>query len=132
MTAVQNSIRLRLDVPSQAVIGRPVPVTLLVENAGERTTDLHLLGREAAFDVVVSRSDGTVVWRRLEGEIIPAILQLKTLAPGEVLELHALWPQRTNRGRRVEAGLYSVRALLPTDDASPLETPTVQLRIVPE
>jgi hypothetical protein len=129
--AAQDSLRLRLDAPSEARAGVRVQVTLRVENAGDRPLDLYLRGRTIAFDVVVARDDGTVVWRRLDGEIIPAIIQLKTLAPREVFELRAEWDQRTNRGRPVAAGLYSVRGLLLTDAQMPLETPAVELRIVP-
>jgi hypothetical protein len=130
--AGQDSLQLRLDVPSEARLGAPVPLTLRVENTGGRPLDLYLRGRTIAFDVIVERDDGRVVWRKLEGEIIPAIVQVKTLRPREVMELHARWDQRTNRRRRVAAGLYSVRGALLTDMPTPLETAAVQLRIVPD
>jgi hypothetical protein len=40
--------------------------------------------------------------------------------------------QRTNRGRPVDAGLYSVRGVLLTEEQVPLETPIAQLRISAE
>jgi hypothetical protein len=126
------SPNLRLDVPTDAPRGATVPITLLVENPSEQPLDLYLRGRDIAFDVVVARANGDVAWRRLEGEIIPAILQLRTLAPHEVLELRAQWDQRTNRGRPVDAGLYSVRGVLLTEEQVPLETPIAQLRISAE
>jgi len=130
--SAQDSLRLTVRVPSEARVGRPVPVVLHVMNSGDRPLDLYLRGRTIAFDVVVTRDDGAVVWRRLEGEVIPAILQLKTLAPREVMELRAEWNQRTNRGRRVSPGRYAVRGVLLTETPPPPETDTVQLRIVPE
>jgi hypothetical protein len=131
MTA-KDAVRLRLVVPAEARVGRPVPLTLRVENTSDGAIDLYLRGREIAFDVVVSRTDGGVVWRRLEGEVIPAIIQLKTLPPREALELRAEWNQRTNQSRRAGPGLYSVRGVLLTDAPTPLETAAVELRIVPD
>ncbi|MFN2564596.1 MAG: BsuPI-related putative proteinase inhibitor [Gemmatimonadaceae bacterium] len=126
----QDSLRLGIDVPREVRLGQPVPVTFRVENVAGRPLDLYLRGRTIAFDVIVERrGGGAPVWRRLAGEIIPAILQLRTLAPGETFELRAEWDQRTNRGRRVSAGVYSVRGALLTDGA-PLETAAVELRIL--
>ena len=93
---------------------------------------LYLRGRTIAFDIVVAREDGNVIWRRLEGQFVPAIIQVKELAPGEVLELRGEWNQRTARGRPVGAGLYSVRGELVIGDAPPLATAPVQLRIGPD
>jgi hypothetical protein len=106
-----------------------VSITLRAENIGGRPLELYLRGRTIAFDVVVARADGEAVWRRLEGEVIPAILRLEVLTPGQVLELGAEWDQRTNGGAPVGAGSYEVRGLLLTD-AEPWETPPATLRIV--
>jgi hypothetical protein len=70
-----------------------------------------------------------VVWRRLAGEVIPAVVQLRTLAPGEVLELRAEWDGRPARGAPAP-GDYWVRGLLLTDGPEPLATPAAGLRIV--
>jgi hypothetical protein len=122
---------LRLDAPREVRRGAPVPMTLRVENTSDRPLDLFLRGRTIAFDIVVAR-DNDVVWRRLEGQVIQAIVQLKHLEPQEVIELHARWDQRSNQGRRVGPGLYSVRGELLTDTSTPLATPSVPLRIVPD
>ena len=105
-------------------------MTLRVENPGDRPLDLCLRGRTITFDVVVTGLGGDVVWRRLHGKIIPAILRLETLAPREVLELPATWDQRRNDGDLVLVGAYLVRATLLTDTEPPLETPIVELRIL--
>jgi hypothetical protein len=102
-----------------------------VTNAGSEPFALYLRGRTITFDVTVVRVGGPVVWRRLEGATIPAILQVKTLAPGEDLRLAERWPQRTNGGEPVGPGDYEVRGTLPTDAREPLATPTATLRIVP-
>jgi hypothetical protein len=129
--AAQDSLRLRLVAPNEIRAGETLPLTLRAENTADRPLDLYLRGRSIAFDVIVTRADGAVVWRRLEGEIIPAIIQLRTLAPREVMELRADWNQRTSRGRQVGAGLYSVRGVLLTDGPTPLQTDAIALRIVP-
>lgn len=123
--------KLRLDAPPEVRRGAAVPMTLRVENTSGRPLDLVLRGRTIAFDIVVAR-DNDVVWRRLDGEVIQAIVQLKRLEPQEVIELHARWDQRSNQGRRVGPGLYSVRGELLTDTSTPLATPSVPLRIVPD
>ena len=125
-----DSLRLRLDVPAGVRAGAPVPIVLRVENVSPRPVELYLRGRTIAFDVVVARADGGVVWRRLEDEVIPAVVQVRALAPNETLELRAEWDQRTARGAAVPAGEYVARGLLLTDRPEPLETPPVPLRIV--
>ena len=130
MTPSADSLRLSLDVPREARAGAPVPMALRVENAAARPLDLYLRGRTIAFDLVVERADGRPIWRRLEGEMVPAIVQLRTLAPGEVLELRARWNGRTARGAPAP-GDYVVRGLLLTDGPDPLATPAAPLRILP-
>ena len=124
-----DSLRLSLVVPHEVRVGQRVPITLRAENTGARPLELYLRGRTIAFDVVIAPEGGEVVWRRLEGEVIPAILRLEVLAPGQVLELRAEWDQRTNAGARVAAGSYEVRGSLLTD-AEPWESPEAGLRIV--
>lgn len=125
-----DSLRLQLHVPDQVRAGDTVPMTLRVHNVAGRPLDLHLRGRTIAFDIVVTRADGSTAWRRLEGQIIPAIIQLRTLAADEALELRAEWHQRTNKGEPVGSGVYTVQALLLTDAPQPLESPRVPLQIV--
>lgn len=105
-----------------------MPITLRVENVGSRPLDLYLRGRTIAFDLVVSRPDGTVIWRRLHDEMIPAILRLETLAPGAALELEDVWDQRSNDGELVTPGDYLVHGELLSEE-QPLVTPAEPLRI---
>ena len=102
-------------------MGAPVPITLRIANTGERPIELHLQGRTIVFDLTVRRG-AAVVWRRLEGESVPAILQIRMLAPGEVLELKETWDQQ------VGPGAYSVSGEIPTDGA-PLRAGPVPLTI---
>jgi hypothetical protein len=99
------------------------------QNRTERSIDLYLRGRTTIFDVIVARAAGEVVWRRLEDEIIPAIVHLRTLAPAERFEVVTLWDQRTKRGKTLEPGEYTARGLLLVE-GNPLETPSVPFRVV--
>jgi hypothetical protein len=105
-----------------------VGIALTVENDTPRAIDLYLRGRTPTFDVIVARSDGVVVWRRLENDIIPAIVSIRTLAPAERLELSTLWDQRMRHGNAVAAGDYTVRGFLLVEGES-LETTSVPLHI---
>ena len=123
------SLRLEISVPTEVRSGSPVPIALRARNTGGAPLELYLRGRTIAFDIVVAREDGAVVWQRLHGQTIPAILRVETLAPGGVLELTDVWDQRTNAGQRVAPGRYTVQGMLPTDAPEPLRTPPAPLRI---
>jgi len=127
-TSPTDSVRLELDVPAEARVGSTVPITLRVRNVGDRPIDLYLRGRTIAFDVIVRRPGGEPVWRRLEHEIIPAILRLETLGPRQVLELHAEWFLDAEARAGVAAALYHLEGLLLTDGA-PLRTEAVTLLV---
>lgn len=103
-------------------------ISLTVENDTPRTIDLYLRGRTPTFDVIVTRADGEIVWQRLENEIIPAIVSLRTLASAEGLELATVWDQRTGRGSSAEAGEYTARGVLLLEGESQ-ETKSVPFRI---
>lgn len=124
-----DSLGLELVLPRSVRAGERVQIMLRVQNRTERGIDLYLRGRTTTFDVVVSRSGGEIVWQRLEDEIIPAIVHLRTLAPAEQLELATVWNQRTKQGGPLEAGEYTARGLLLVE-GDPLETPSARFRIV--
>ena len=79
--------------------------------------------------MIVRRPGGEPLWRRLEHEIIPGILRLETLGPGQVLELRAEWNLDAEGRAGVPAALYHLEGLLRTDGA-PLRTETVTLRVL--
>ena len=111
---------MRLAVPRAVPAGDRVPINIRISNTAPAPVDLYLRGRDITVDIVVTDSTGDEVWRRLEGEIVPAILQLKTLASGEVLELTHEWNQTSRRGERVPVGVYGIRAFVLTDGSSSL------------
>jgi hypothetical protein len=131
LSLLLGSMTLDIVVPACVRVGEGVPITLRLTNADQRAADVYLQGRPAAFDIVITRRDGTPVWRRLEGAVVPAVLQVRSLAPGAVLEFHDTWPQRTNRGAAVGPGDYLVTGVLPTDPPAELRTRPARLRILP-
>ena len=126
-----GSMTLRIVVPARVRVCEPVPITLRLTNTGRKPVTAYLQGRPTAFDIVVTRADGSPVWRRLEGAVVPAVLQVRTLAPGEVLELTDTWSQQTNAGTVVGPGEYLVTGVLPTDPPAELRTGPARLRIMP-
>jgi len=123
-------VRFEIEVPPRVSAGQPVPITLRAKNTGAEPIDLYLRGREIAFDISVRDETGEIVWRRLEDRMVPAILQVRTLSPGESLELSDVWDQLTNSGRPANPGLYSVEGTFPTHSRQPAKTPLAPLRIV--
>lgn len=129
MTTGSDSVGVELVLPRSVRAGEPVPIGLRVRNHTRHALDLYLRGRRPTFDVVISNAAGEVVWRRLEGEIVPAVLQVRTLEPGEGLDLEAVWDQRTRSGRPAEPGEYTARGAL-LAEGEPLETPAAPIGIV--
>jgi hypothetical protein len=126
-----QALRLEIDVPPRVTAGDTVQITVRAINDAGGPLELYLLGRPVAFDVAVARADDrTVVWRRLEGQTIPMVLQARVLAPGDSLELEHAWDQRGNGGEIVGAGTYTVTATIHTD-SKPLTSPSAPLRIMP-
>lgn len=83
LAAAPAPLELRLEAPRQVRAGQPVPLRLTLTNRGDRPVEVELTGQPIAFDLAVVASDGTEVWRRLVGVPIEAILQPRTLAPGQ-------------------------------------------------
>ncbi len=126
-----DSLRLTLVAPDSVRAGDPVPIVLRLTNVTDRPVEAHFLGREIAFDIVVASEDGTILWRRLERAVVPGILQVRVLAPGQTLELKDAWRQRTSGGEPAPPGRYTVWGVLPSDAREPLRTPPTHLRIRP-
>jgi hypothetical protein len=131
LLACLGSMTLQIVLRDTVRSGEAVPITLRLTNTSRKPATVYLQGRPVAFDIIVSRHDGEVVWRRLEGAVVPAVLQVRTLGPGEVLEFNDSWSQRNNQGKPVRPGEYLVAGVLPTDPPAELRTKTVPLRILP-
>jgi hypothetical protein len=122
-----DSMRVEIVVPPRVAAGEPVPIAIRIANTADRPIELHLQGRTVVFDLIVRKGD-MVVWRRLHGQSVPAILQLRMLAPGELLELKDTWKQHDDAGRKVGPGEYSVSGEVPTD-GEPLRAGPVPLTV---
>ncbi len=127
---VSHPVSVTVVAPDSVRRGEPVPITLRLTNTGKKPENVYLTGRSITFDIIIARKDGEIVWRRLEHATGQQILQVKTLAPGETLELKDRWRQRTNAGAAVAPGDYTVTGIIPTD-RDPLLTAPVPLRITP-
>ncbi len=110
-------------------MGTPVPMVLRLHNDGP-AADLVLQGRPVAFDLVVTRPDGTAVWRRLAHATVPAILALHRLGAGEKLEWRDSWGLVDDRGDAVPPGDYLVSGRLPTEPETQLTTLPMRLRLL--
>jgi hypothetical protein len=106
-------LELLLEIPAEIRQGVAVPFKLVLENRGDQPADVELGGDPISFDLSVRSSDGSEVWRRLEGVATADILISRTVAPGAAIEFADTWPQRSNKGRAVGPGVYRVRGILP-------------------
>jgi hypothetical protein len=126
----REQIRLDIEAPQRLPRGEPVPITLIIGNTSDRHVDLYVTGRPVAFDIVITSADGTVVWRRLEGQTIAAILQVLELRPHSTFELRDDWMQRTNKGVAVEPGRYKIVGELIMERQGSLVSRPANLEIV--
>lgn len=124
-----GNLLVTLHAPGTARAGTTIPIALRLENRSSEQLELYLRGREATYDFIVTARDGDIVWRRLEGEIVPAILRVDVLEPGQILEFRDTWDQRNNGGEAVAPGYYTIRGAVLSDGSATLESPAFQLRI---
>lgn len=128
---LQDSVAFRTTVLPPSPAGEPVALHLRLTNRTERPLVLPLIGRPPVFDVVVSRGDGTVVWRRLAHAESGAEAWTRTLEPAETLTFDATWDGREAGGGIAPPGLYRVTGALRTGVAGDLVTLPAPLRILP-
>jgi hypothetical protein len=130
MGAGVPSLEFWLEVPASVRVGTPVPLTVKLQNTSNRPVELSFSGRPA-YDFVVTKPDGLEVWHWSHGQAIQAILELKTLKPGEAVEFAEAWGQRDNEGKPVPSGTYWVRGILNLEHPAKLETEPKSLSILP-
>jgi hypothetical protein len=129
--SLRDTMTLDLVLPGTVQVGDSVSIMLRVTNTGRKPATLYSQGRPTAFDIVVARPDGSLVWHRLNQAVISSVLQVRELAPGEMLEFEDSWDQRDDRGQAVSAGEYRVTGVLPTDPPAELRSRPARLRILP-
>lgn len=115
-----EGVLVRLVIPDAVAPGEMVPMTIRLTNTTSDARALYLRGREVTLDVAITDSAGNEVWRLLPGDPIPAIVQLRTLAAGDTIELRHEWNQVTRQGGRLPDGTYTVRAEVLTDGSASL------------
>lgn len=126
---VDPNIRLALEIPGRVPAGSVIPITMRLENTSTAPVELYLRGRELTCDFLVTAPGGAIVWRRLEGEVVPAILRLEVLLPGRTIDFRDSWDQVGNSGELVAPGAYSIVGAVLTDGPSRLESAAVALQI---
>jgi hypothetical protein len=129
MASPGDSMRFEIVAPDSVPAGEPVPILLRLSNPGRETITVYLQGRPIAFDITVSDGEGRVVWRRLAGKVVTAILAVRELEPGATLEFRDVWPQVDGSGEPIASGDYVLSGSLLTDHPEPLRTPPHALRI---
>lgn len=125
-----TQLRVSLSAPDSAPAGSTVPMAIRLENVGIAPLELYFRGRAIAYDIVIRDTAGQTVWRRLQGQIIPSIIQVKVLDPGEVLELPHEWDQRNDRRELVEPGYYMAHGIVLTDRPEPIVSTQKQLLVM--
>jgi len=118
----QAPLDFSISAPKSVRVGQPAPIVLRITNVSDKSVEAHFLGRTIAFDIVVTTSDGTIVWRRLGEGAGQSILQIRTLVPGETMEWRDNWiPKRVGR--------YRVQGVLPSDSPEPRRTDWVEIDV---
>lgn len=115
-------LELTISTPRSGRVGQSVPVVLRLTNVSDRPAEAHFLGRTIVFDIVVTTSDGAIVWRRLGEGASQSILQVRTLAPADTLEWRDQWTPKA-------PGRYRLQGVLPSDDPEPRRTPWVEIEV---
>ena len=109
-------VLLSLELPERVRLGQAVPLAIRVTNETSEPDTLELTGRPPAFDFLVEDPNGNEVWRRLRGQVVSMMLQVRVLQPGESVHLAHTWDQRGDDAAQVQPGLYIVRGMLPSPD----------------
>jgi intracellular proteinase inhibitor BsuPI len=124
-------MHVEISVPAEVRRGDSVPIALRLVNDADTAVEVVLQGRPVAFDATVTRPDGELVWRRLAGETVTAILQLRRVPAGGSLEFRTAWDQRSAGGEPVPAGEYVVQGAIPSDPPTVLRSGPAKLKILP-
>jgi hypothetical protein len=121
-----EALSARIEVREQTA--RAILLELRVRNdSGHRLT--LALGGRPAYNVLVKRPDGTLVWEWQRGQIVQQILEYRSLDPGEELRFEVTWKLVDARGRRVPPGEYLVRGVLNLEPPETLVTDPLRVRV---
>jgi hypothetical protein len=129
--AANDSLRLAMELPARVRAGEVVAIMLHARNVSGRALELYLQGREPTADVLVHTSSHELVWHRLAGLSVQAILRLEPLAPDESLTVHVTWDQRGDDGIPVPPGVYQITARVLAEGDGALSFPPAWVEILP-
>ena len=108
--ASAGALALLVDVPATVRAGEEVPVAVTIVNRGAAPVEVGGLH----VDVVVTREDGTELWRRSRHESPAPVTRPEVmLRPSEMRGSGWSWNQRDDGGRPVPPGAYRIRAEAP-------------------
>lgn len=116
--AVLGDLMLTLSVEgratrAQADQGEPIELGLSLINRGR--TKILTLRQRPAYDFIVTREDGTEVWRWTHNKTIEDLPKDIEFAPWSGgLHYRATWDQRNNDGSPISVGKYWVQGVLYT------------------
>ena len=108
--ATAGPVVLLLDVPPRARIGVEVAIAATLVNRGDASESVPAAGP----DIVITRADGTEVWRRSRHAPRASATPAAALKPREMRGSGYTWDQRDDAGRQVPPGTYHVRATIPS------------------
>ena len=127
--AFLRAIDYSLEVEDQASYGETVQMKLKLRNVSDDPITFYL-GGTPPHDFVVSTPEGEQVWHWMCAKFTLSIMNIKTLEPGEEVELTGEWEQVDNRGEPVPPGTYLVRGVGNMEPPEKLVTPPHELEIV--
>jgi len=106
--AAEAPLVLLLDLPPAVRAGEEVTIAVTLANRGAAPVEVGSISP----DVVVTRDDGSEVWRRSRHEPPPAspATPASALRPNEMRGSGYAWNQRDDTGQPVPPGTYRVRA----------------------
>ena len=119
-----------LEMPSEVLAGTRVTMQLKAKNTSNQAKWLgHGHGE---LEIVVTRQDGTKVWRRRSPQTFD-MLYIPKLEPSEEYVITSMWWEQTdNNDNNVPPGIYIVQARYRGLDPGPeLELPPRQLTVQP-
>jgi hypothetical protein len=116
-----DPLSLQLSAPASASVGTAIRLTLTLKNTTKQPVQVMLGGRPPT-DFVVTTPEGAEVWRWSTDQVVQAILEVRTLQPGEQLEYNTEWNLKHSRGTLPSPGRYLVKGILNMDPPETLET----------
>jgi uncharacterized protein (DUF58 family) len=94
------------------LVGEPVELVLTVTNLGPNPVTFRFSDSQR-YDLVVTREDGTPVWRWSHDKLFAQVLGTMTLAPGASRIFRDRWDQRDQEGKMVTQGRYVIEGVFP-------------------